>query len=97
MWKNILTKYLREAKYIENEYIPVNCGSLNTVLAFLLRQCFKAFRDISLADPPNNAWWNGIPKKRYAFQTEKRSFVCICYSEEDFMISSVLKKVKKIF
>lgn len=42
---------------------PVSWGSLKTVRAFLLLQCFNALREISLGELPNKAWWKGNPEK----------------------------------
>lgn len=49
---------------------PVSWGSLNTVRAFLLRQCFKAFKEISLAELPNKVGWNGKPMKYQYYNTK---------------------------
>lgn len=49
--------------WAENRFSnPVSWGSLKTVLAFRLRQCLRAFKEISLAELPKRAWWKGRPK-----------------------------------
>lgn len=71
--------------------LPVNWGSLKTVRAFRRRQCFKALRDISLAELPKSAWWKGIPdqvNKECLETSDKTIVMCLC---------SKRKKVKEIW
>lgn len=71
-------KYRCAANLFSN---PVNCGSLNTVLAFRLRQCFKAPRESSLtegaiAPGANRApGWNGRPEKKFLFTKLLKKYI----------------------